>query len=191
MDANRFIASGYHHNEQEYNASGIMSAGDLMNIVCPLFKSAVAEKEVLEIGCGNGRVTQYLADVFKHIVGIDCSESMVEKAAERVNKTNVSFMNNDGSSIPLPASSIDIVYTFIVFQHCNAETIHSYFNEVHRVLRDGGYFIFQLPTAEKHSEPEAFNDVAKWTKDELESGLKQFTSVDIKNDHFGLHVCRK
>lgn len=39
--------------------------------------------------------------------------------------------------------SLDLVYSVLVFQHMNKESIESYFKEVHRALKPNRYFRFQ------------------------------------------------
>lgn len=99
---------------------------------------------VLEIGCGPGRLLEPLASRFKCVVGVDFSPDMVRYARHRLQRyQNVRVLLNDGRTIPLPASSVDFVYSVITFQHMGLEAIQSYFQEVYRVLRPGGIFRFQ------------------------------------------------
>lgn len=190
-DAKYYIATGYHHSEQYYNSSGIASAGDLVRILNPIYKNEIRNKTIIDLGCGNGRVTKYLADVFRMVIGVDGSETMIMKSKERIKSKNVSWLLNKGGNIALPDSSIDIIYSYVVFHHCKEDTILKHFKEVERILKPDGYFVFQLPIEEKHKEPEEFNWVCAWTKNELRKPLVNFKEIHLDLNHFGLHIYKK
>ena len=46
---------------------------------------------ILEIGCGTGKNTTFLAQVGAHVHALDFSEGMIEKAREKVKEENVKF----------------------------------------------------------------------------------------------------
>lgn len=113
------------------------------------------EKTVLEIGCGTGRITEFLAENFAKVFAIDISEEMVRIGRERLNThRNIEFIANDGQNYPLKDNSVDLVFSFIVFQHMpNKEVIENNFREIKRVLKNDGMVKIQvrgLPT-NKHN----------------------------------------
>ncbi len=113
------------------------------------------ERSVLEIGCGTGRITEFLARRFKTVAGIDISEEMIRVGKERLkNLPNVRLLATDGLSYPFPSLSFDFVFSFIVFQHMpDTATIRKNFEEISRVLKDGGIGKIQLrgePTSKKY-----------------------------------------
>ncbi len=113
-----------------------------------------AYKKVLEIGCGIGRVTQFMANDFKDVVGLDISDKMVEMGNKRLLETkNIKLIATDGRTYPVANDSIDLVFSFIVFQHmADRETIRKNFEEAARVLKKGGIMKVQLrgvPTVKK------------------------------------------
>lgn len=104
--------------------------------------------KVLEIGCGAGRVTRALADVFGEVHAVDVSGEMIRRAREALaGRTNVFLYQNSGSDLAvLPREIVfDFAFSSIVFQHIpSREIIYSYVREVHRVLRPGALFKFQV-----------------------------------------------
>jgi len=102
---------------------------------------------VLEIGCGVGRVTRALAEVFGTVHGVDVSGEMVRQAKE-ANRAilNAHFWQNNGTDLTvLGAIEVDFAFSSIVFQHIpSREVIQKYVCEVHRLLRAGGLFKFQV-----------------------------------------------
>jgi ubiquinone/menaquinone biosynthesis C-methylase UbiE len=106
---------------------------------------------MLEIGCGVGRMTRMLARIFKHVVAVDVSAEMIEQAKANLRDyPNVTLVLGDGASLAaVPSNSIDFAFSFIVFQHIpSTEVIYSYCREVHRVLRAGSLFRFQVQGAQ-------------------------------------------
>jgi len=99
------------------------------------------QKTILEIGHGGGRILASAARHFRGAVGIDVHDrnDIVERELSRRGVANVRLMQTDGRGIPLPDASIDVVYSFIVFQHLEKIGIFDeYVREARRVLSPGG-----------------------------------------------------
>lgn len=111
-------------------------------------KSIVRSGVFLEIGCGNGRMTEFIAHSFDTVVGIDISGEMIRQAKERVGSIgNVEFMETDGNVIPLPDNFVDVAFSYLVFQHFKTkEMVENNFHEVRRVLLPEGVFKVLLRT---------------------------------------------
>jgi ubiquinone/menaquinone biosynthesis C-methylase UbiE len=102
---------------------------------------------VLEIGCGAGRVTRALAQVFGRVYGVDISGEMVRQAAEALkNFPQAQVLQNNGTDLRvLGKIRVDFAFSSIVFQHIpSRDVIENYVREVYRLLRPGGLFKFQL-----------------------------------------------
>jgi ubiquinone/menaquinone biosynthesis C-methylase UbiE len=104
----------------------------------------------LEIGCGAGRLTRFIADTFSKVYGIDVSEGMIAYAREHM-PMNVELRLTNGVALPVPDSSITGVFSVIVFLHFDRrEHAAAYFREMARALKPGGTIMIQLPL---HSWP--------------------------------------
>ena len=102
---------------------------------------------VLEIGCGAGRVTRGLARLFGSVYAVDISGEMVGRARQAVRDfPNAHVFQNNGMDLAvLGGDDIDFAFSSIVFQHIpSREIIETYVREVHRVLRPGCLFKFQV-----------------------------------------------
>lgn len=102
---------------------------------------------VIEIGCGAGRMSKALAGVFGEVHAVDISAEMIAIAKARLAEVpNVFFHQNNGVDLrELPAEQFDFALSFIVFQHIpSKQVIESYVTEVHRVLKPGRLFKFQV-----------------------------------------------
>jgi SAM-dependent methyltransferase len=96
------------------------------------------QMRVLEIGCGAGRITRALSDV---------SGEMVSKArAALADRPNAFVYQNNGKDLAVVGDRLfDFAFSTIVFQHIPSyEVIESYVREVHRLLRPGALFKFQV-----------------------------------------------
>lgn len=117
--------------------------------------AVVAEAETLHVGCGIGRIEKHLSRKVRKCWGVDVSASMVRKAQELVPEPNVEFICSDGRDLGRwRGGSIDLVYSFFVFQHMPREQFLTYIGESFRVLRKGGRFLFQLPVDEDGKVPD-------------------------------------
>jgi ubiquinone/menaquinone biosynthesis C-methylase UbiE len=102
---------------------------------------------VLEIGCGAGRVTRALSEVFGKVCAVDVSGEMVARARSALaDRPNAVIEQNSGADLQVLGDvNIDFAFSSIVFQHIpSREVIRSYVAEAHRLLRPGGLFKFQV-----------------------------------------------
>jgi len=103
--------------------------------------------KMIEIGCGMGRVTGALAEVFGEVHAVDVSSEMIDRARRALaGRSNVYLYKNNGMDLSvLPEIQFDFAFSSIVFQHIpSLEIIESYVREVHRLLRPGALFKFQV-----------------------------------------------
>lgn len=96
--------------------------------------------QVLEIGCGIGRLLRPLSERVARAVGVDLSQEMIELGREYcVGRPNVELHWTDGSLDFLPDDRFDFVFSHIVFQHVPRKSyVQRYLREAARVLKPGG-----------------------------------------------------
>lgn len=100
--------------------------------------------EILEIGCGTGKNTDFLAGIGAHVLALDFSEGMLAKARDTVRSGNVTFQAADITR-PWPCAdgSIDLIACDLVLEHI--ENLDFVFAQAGRVLAPGGrLFISEL-----------------------------------------------
>lgn len=105
----------------------------------------------LDFGCGVGRLTQALAEVFDNVTGVDISAPMVANA-RRYNRhgDRCSYLVNTAENLGLLAdASFDFIYTDKVLQHIPPRVASAYIAEFFRVLKPGGIVLFQIPSGRR------------------------------------------
>lgn len=105
------------------------------------------QMRVLEIGCGAGRVTRALAGHFGEVYGVDISGEMVRQATLALaDRPNAHVLQNNGKDLSVVGElRFDFAFSSIVFQHIpSRDIVENYVREVHRLLRPGGLFKFQV-----------------------------------------------
>lgn len=107
------------------------------------------DETVADIGCGVGRLTRALARRAGRVYGIDVSREMLA-LAERHNSNlaNVEWLHGDGAGLDVLADgSVDGCFSHVVFQHIpDPQVTLNYVREMGRVMRPGGWALFQVST---------------------------------------------
>lgn len=150
-------------NEESFWAGGEQVVQQLFE---DLGVALAGDEDVVEIGCGIGRLTRALARRARSVQAVDVSEVMIEKAREyNPQLANVRWIHGDGATLaPLADESCDACVSFVVFQHLpDPNLTYGYVREIGRVLRSGGWAAFQVsndPTV--HRPPSGLARVRGW-----------------------------
>lgn len=96
-------------------------------------------EKALDLGCGYGRRTPWIAEIADKVVGVDPNPDVVKLA--RSHYPQFEFHVAGGQGIPLPPASVDLVVTWTVLQHIPPTAIGGVASEVQRVLRPGGVLL--------------------------------------------------
>jgi 2-polyprenyl-3-methyl-5-hydroxy-6-metoxy-1,4-benzoquinol methylase len=99
---------------------------------------------ILEIGCGTGKNTSFLAQIGKIVHAVDFSQEMIEKAKEKVQADHIRFSIRDiTQSWNFENQSFDLIVCNLVLEHI--EDLSFVFSEATHVLQDKGiFFISEL-----------------------------------------------
>ena len=111
------------------------------------FASFVNEKildrqTMLEVGCGNGRDSQFFARNNHNVVAIDRSDSAIVQCRSSFSELNIRFecgLISDISNL----CNIDVVYSRFVIHAMPLQEELDLIDEVHRVLKKGGLFFIE------------------------------------------------
>lgn len=97
--------------------------------------------DILDIGCGTGRLLNRLAKQFPQVqgTGLDLSPEMIKEAKDKnIYGSRLQFLQGNVEALPFPDSAFDAVFCTISFLHYpHPELVLA---EIKRVLRPGGIF---------------------------------------------------
>ena len=129
-------ASSYDHDKN--------TTRDLDALVVRKAPLDLKNRDVLELGCGTGKNTVWLAERARNVTALDFSAAMIARAHERLSTPNVKFVRHDvRDPWPLQAESVDVVVGNLILEHVH--DLAPVFFEAARVLRhDGQLFICEL-----------------------------------------------
>lgn len=105
-------------------------------------KYRVEDKVVLDLGCGTGRNSNYLADMGNKVIGIEISKTAINKALNRAKDLGISVdyrLGDIGAKYDIEDNSIDVVLDVTSSNSLDEKGRDIYINEMNRVLKKGGY----------------------------------------------------
>lgn len=99
-------------------------------------------KKILEVGCGHGGGLSYITRYFSTdlVIGVDLNKKAINFCNTNYPFEKMQFLQADSQKLGFPKDSFDVVI--------NVESSHRYtqigifLNEVYRVLKPGGFFLF-------------------------------------------------
>ncbi|WP_042285148.1 malonyl-ACP O-methyltransferase BioC [Citrobacter sedlakii] len=104
--------------------------------------------QVLDAGCGPGRLSRYWREQGSQVTALDLSSPMLDEARRR--NTAHHYLAGDIESLPLASATFDLAWSNLAVQWCN--DLHGALSELYRVVRPGGRVAFT--TLAKGSLPE-------------------------------------
>jgi len=124
-------------------------------VVLELFGARVAGGSILDVGCGSGWTSHFLARSGYQVTGVDISDRMIEVAADKARQENlaVDFAVADMEELDLPRKDFDAALYFDCLHHCPG--YQEALNRVYRHLRPGGYVLLLETTLLHRYSPHA------------------------------------
>jgi malonyl-CoA O-methyltransferase len=97
----------------------------------------VRGRSVLDLGCGTGRHSLWLAARGAGVTAVDFSEGMLAEARRKPGADAVRFLAHDlHEPLPFADATFDRVVSGLVLEHLH--DLDRFFREAHRVLKPGG-----------------------------------------------------
>jgi ubiquinone/menaquinone biosynthesis C-methylase UbiE len=150
MDEYTALASIYDEfmDNIDYEAWGERIAGILS-------QEGIADGLVLDLGCGTGIITEFLAKKGYDMTGVDCSEEMLQKAMDKKNKSgaDILYLLQDMREFELYGTMRAIVSTCDSLNYIiEPEELLEVFRLVNNYLDPGGIFVFDFNTKKKYAD---------------------------------------
>lgn len=102
-------------------------------------------KELLEIGCGQGRITRDLAAHARRVVATDPDAGALALARAAIHADNVEFIQASAGVPELPAESFDVVIYTLSLHHVPAGEMSGSLRAAARLLRNDGVIVVVEP----------------------------------------------
>lgn len=145
IDPYYWVAATQEATLESYANSADKDTEDFLSGLRPFLNKEDLLGTLLDLGCGIGRMSALFTSHFQEVVGVDVSQGMIDKARELHSQPNLSFEMNSGSDLSLfEDETFDVVCSYSVLAHLPADIVESYFCEVGRVLKRGGFFRYQF-----------------------------------------------
>ena len=144
-------------------------------------------KNVLELGCGTGKNTEWLLNKAERIIGLDFSQEMLNKAEEKISDKRVTFKKVDlTKDWKIENNFADLITSSLTLEHIkNLDHIFSQANQ--KLNKNGLFFISELHPFKQYSGSKAQYETENGTK-ELEVYVHHISEYidDAKNNGFQL-----
>ncbi len=145
-------------------------------------KSLVSGKEVLDIGCGEGYGSDFMAGYAKSVLGIDYDKAIVDYAKNKYHKAELGFSVLDIKNLDSLGRKFDVICSFQNIEHI--QDTGELLKNISGLLNDNGIFICSTCNIKDASpgSKEAFNrfHVKEYLVSEFKELLEgQFNRVKI------------
>ena len=152
----------------------------------------------LDLGCGVGRHSIFLASLGFFVVAMDASRSGIAFTRSQVKSDNIIFLIGLMTELPIEDCCFDYLLAWNVIHHGNRSIVRQSLDEIRRVIRPGGFFQGTMLSKsdrrygngreieadtyilEGEGHPHFFCDAARLA--ELFAGFKVISLADLKDE---------
>jgi len=138
----------------------------------------VAGKEIIDVGCGEGRYCRILASKGAKVTGIDPTPSFIELAKQR--HSEGAYLEGRAEDLPFSDSSFDVVVSYVALVDIPDDL--AAIREMARVCRQGGQVVVATIS-------NLASTSAEWVKDG--GGRRLYRTVDRYMECFSMWVAWK
>lgn len=100
---------------------------------------------ILEIGCGNGRMTADMAKLASRIVATDLDAEVLVQARNKITADNVNFIHTPDGTPALPTNSFDLVIYTLSLHHIQPNKMVESLHHAGTLLRNQGKIVVVEP----------------------------------------------
>ncbi len=136
--------------EREYNNPKLVTKNDgpqadtlrFLKFLKKEKKVKLENLNILDLGCGTGRNSNYLSDLGNNVIGIEISKTALNLAKTRAKELGVIVdyrLGDIGEKYDIPDNSIDVILDVTSSNSLNELGREIYLSEMSRVLKKGGF----------------------------------------------------
>jgi len=138
-----YLYETYKLNYRAYIEDGKEVADEIAKWTAPYLPKS-GFNNVLDWGCGLSRICRHLSEYLgknSKVFGCDINEDMIEWNVNNLSEIDYTLIDY---MPPTPYNSVffDMIYGISIITHIEAENQIKWFNEIHRILKPGGVFLF-------------------------------------------------
>lgn len=141
------------------------------------FTAELCRGRTIELGCGEGRLSEMIHERGLQVVGVDLSREKIAAARERC--PSIEFIDKDIRDLRLPDASFETVVLAEVLEHLPESVGAEVLEIAGRLLRPMGRLIVSVPNEDCVPHP---NHVRLFDRRGLESILRPFGSPVLVSD---------
>ncbi|WP_423751368.1 class I SAM-dependent methyltransferase [Salinirarus marinus] len=132
------------------------------------FLDGASADDALDVGCGNGRHTELLADRATRAVGVDVSRGLLDEARARASARgfDAAFVQGDASALPVRGGRFDLALYVATLHHLRPrERRVRSLDELARALGPAGRALVSVWSVdhERFDATEGFDTTVDWT----------------------------
>lgn len=116
--------------------------------ILPILNSCLGKNinKILDIGCGSGTISLYLASKGYEVKGIDISKKAIEACKESANNIGLKNVKFEISEFPksLPQEKFNLIFFSEVIEHLPNDDLA--LRKIHKLLKPGGILFLSTPS---------------------------------------------
>lgn len=195
--------------EKEYNKNLLVNKNEKPQNFLIQFIKYLKKKEgfitsdlsVLDLGCGTGRNSNYLAEKGNDVFGVDIAKNAINIAEHRARKNKLSgsvsyIIQSIGDALPFDNNYFDLILDITSSNSLNEKERAVYIKEIYRTLKPGGFVIVRAlckdgdKNAKKLLENNPGREKDTYFLKELGLVERVFSEVDLR-DLYSNFIFRK
>jgi SAM-dependent methyltransferase len=141
----------------------------------------VKNKTVLDIACGEGYGSNFLARDARDVTGVDIDINTISDASKKYQKHNLKFIRGKVEEMPLADNSFDVVVSFETLEH--TEEHEKIFREIKRVLKPDGLLIISTPEKKNYTDQPGVQNPFHLKE------VYKHEFIDLVKRHFSHYYC--
>ncbi len=148
LPVRRDVRRAFERAARTYDDAAVLQREVCARLAAHLDPVRLAPRRILDLGCGTGHAFGELAARYRgaHLVGVDLAHAMLARSRARApwwrrlpGVPRPSLACADAERLPLAAGAVDLVFSNLALQWCDASRV---FAESARVLAPGGLVLF-------------------------------------------------
>lgn len=140
----------------------------------------LAGETVMDFGCGPGFLAKLTAAHVGQVLAVDVSRGVLACAQALNGAENLRYVRTGTSGLAaIPDHSLDLIYSFAVFQHVRKEDAAAIFAEFARVLRPGGKVLCHVILKEEGEGRFPDPSAGDWVQQRVMLRMLYYTAAEM------------